>query len=476
MRDLVRHLINALEQDRELIVCQVVETRGSTPQKAGSMMIVDPGGGQVGTLGGGCVENEVKQKAIQQIGGDSAAVHSFILDHDYAWADGLICGGKMVILTQPMRGTGAVRLFPHVRPGDRGESRFHRGDRGRRQAGRRRLTGTRFLFDGEVGRGRAGRPRRFPTDSSSGSFRPTERPKPTVHGGIAFLPNWPRIRLIVVGAGHVGQAVASLAAEADFDVWVVDDRHQYANRERFPAAQRILVGPIEDVLATLEITPQTYALIVTRGHGHDQEALFHLAPTAASYVGLIGSRRKIRLIFESLREAGISASDLDRVAAPVGLDIGSQSVPEIAISIVAELIARRNLGPQVLTARSHDEFLGSATRAALVPGPASRANHDRGRDSRRRSERSDGPTQAALQIRRPELDRPGCPCAAQGEPTRGCGRPAGRCGRRTGRRRRSPSCRGRGRRAADASHRDARFDRAGTGEARPGWYAPNASS
>ncbi len=70
MRDLVRHLIKALEQDRELIVCQVVETRGSTPQKAGSMMVIDPDGGQAGTLGGGCVENEVKQKAIQQIGGD----------------------------------------------------------------------------------------------------------------------------------------------------------------------------------------------------------------------------------------------------------------------------------------------------------------------------------------------------------------------------------------------------------------------
>ena len=229
----------------------------------------------------------------------------------------------------------------------------------------------------------------------SGSILPAERPKPSVHGGIAFLPTWPRIRLVIVGAGHVGQAVASLAAQADFDVWVVDDRHQYANRERFPAAQRILVGPIEEVLRSLEITPQTYALIVTRGHGHDQEALYHLAPTAASYVGLIGSRRKIRLIFESLREAGISEADLERVAAPVGLEIGSQSVPEIAISIVAELIARRNLGPQGVTPRSHGEHPGSATRPALVPAPASRAKHDRGRGSRRRSERADGPAQAA---------------------------------------------------------------------------------
>jgi xanthine dehydrogenase accessory factor len=157
--------------------------------------------------------------------------------------------------------------------------------------------------------------------------------------------------LVIVGAGHVGQAVAGLAAETDFDVWVIDDRSQYANPERFPTAQQILVGPIEEVLASLEVTPHTYALIVTRGHGHDQEALYHLAPTPAPYVGLIGSRRKIKLIFESLRDAGIAEADLARVAAPVGLDIGSQTVPEIAISIVAELIARRSLGPRGLAHR-----------------------------------------------------------------------------------------------------------------------------
>ena len=104
-----------------------------------------------------------------------------------------------------------------------------------------------------------------------------------------------------------------------------------------------MVGAVEHVIPTLEITSRCYALIVTRGHGHDQEALYHLAPTAAEYVGLIGSRRKIRLIFENLREAGIREADLERVTAPVGLDIGSQTVPEIAISIVAELIGRRNL-------------------------------------------------------------------------------------------------------------------------------------
>ncbi len=115
---------------------------------------------------------------------------------------------------------------------------------------------------------------------------------------------------------------------------------------RFPRAERLIVGPLDDVLPPLGVNTQTYALIVTRGHGHDQEALYYLAPTVATYVGLIGSRRKIRMIFEALRAEGIEESALARVSAPVGLDIGSESVEEIAVSIVAELIARRNLGPQ----------------------------------------------------------------------------------------------------------------------------------
>ncbi len=246
MRDLVHHLIKFLEQNRELILCQVVETRGSTPQKAGSMMIIDPEGGQVGTLGGGCVENEVKQKAIQQIGGASAAIHSFVLDHDYAWADGLICGGKMVVLTQPLRGAGPLGYFRELdRVIEEGRGFTEAIVIDTKQPGDA-APGMRFLFDSE------GRP----WASWPGSHRPeglveriippADRPKPSVHGGIAYLPHWPRIRLVIVGAGHVGQAVASLAAGADFDVWVVDDRRQYVNRERFPTAQRLVVGPIEE--------------------------------------------------------------------------------------------------------------------------------------------------------------------------------------------------------------------------------------
>lgn len=307
-------------------------------------MLVDEVGGQRGTLGGGCVEGEVKQKAIKLYGQDQTDFHEYILDHDYAWADGLICGGKMVILTEAIKGKPALEYYQAL------ESLLEKGQGftevvivdGIRAEARQ---GERFLFDsaGCCVQSRFGSAE--PASLSDRVVPLAQRPKPSFRSGIALLPTLPRIRLIVCGAGHVGQEVAHLAARADFDVCVVDDRTQYANKERFPSARRIVVGPLERVIPSLEIDVNTYALIVTRGHGHDQEALELLAPTPATYVGLIGSKRKIKLIFDQIRVNGISETMLARVKAPIGLDIGSQTVPEIGISVVAELIAWRNLGP-----------------------------------------------------------------------------------------------------------------------------------
>jgi xanthine/CO dehydrogenase XdhC/CoxF family maturation factor len=98
------------------------------------------------------------------------------------------------------------------------------------------------------------------------------------------------------------------------------------------------------LIAENAVTPSTFALIVTRGHNHDEEALYHVATTPAGYIGMIGSKRKVRLIFDDLLQKGVSEAALARVNAPVGMEIGSQTVPEIAVSIVAELIARRNVG------------------------------------------------------------------------------------------------------------------------------------
>ncbi|MGH7171759.1 MAG: XdhC family protein, partial [Gemmataceae bacterium] len=345
MRTLLADLTTALDEQRPCVCCMVVETRGSTPQKAGAAMLVFVDGSQRGTLGGGCIEAEVRQRALRVLaaGADRPEVLTFCLDDNYGWDDGLICGGRMTILADPL---GSARGGDYYR----GLRRLIEDGRGCTQAialapAFDLAPGDRFLFDA------AGQLAARTTDSAVPehvlqNLAPlTDRPGPASRHGIAYLPALPRITLLIVGAGHVGQAVARLAADVDFDVWVIDDRASCASRERFPSAERLLVGEIGPTLQQLTptLTPSTYCLIVTRGHNHDEEALYHLAATTASYVGMIGSKRKIKLIFEDLLAKGVTREALARVHAPLGFDIGSQTVPEIAVSIVAELIACRNL-------------------------------------------------------------------------------------------------------------------------------------
>ena len=356
MRELLTQLNDALNDGRPLVYCSVVETRGSTPQKAGAAMLVFPDGSQTGTLGGGCVEAEVKRKALATLAGDGdakAEVLSFQLDDNYGWDDGLICGGRMNILAdplgQPQRDAVAnyYRRFQQVVAEGTGctEAVVVAAEVGV-------PIGSRYLFDA-AGRcieqlGAA------PPAAVIEHLTPlSKRPKASHQHGVAYLPVLPRVTLLIVGGGHVGQAVARLGADVDFDVWVVDDRAAYASRARFPAALRCVVGDIGQELAKLRdaITPSVFALVITRGHAHDEEALGHLATTEAGYVGMIGSKRKIKLIFDDLLARGIPQESLDRVHAPLGFAIGSQTVPEIAVSIVAELIAVRNLGHTNAAAR-----------------------------------------------------------------------------------------------------------------------------
>jgi xanthine dehydrogenase accessory factor len=355
MRDLLAELTTALDQGRSCVYCAVVETRGSTPQKAGAAMLVFPDGSQRGTLGGGCVEAEVKQRALRVLHEGRPEVLTFCLDDNYGWDDGLICGGRMTILADPLSQAASApidyyRRFRATVEKGQGCTEAVLTTVDLPGAG----VASRFLFDAE-GRVLAQTEAGDVPEEVLRHLAPLQkRPQPTVHHGIAYLPILPRITLLIVGGGHVGQYVARLAAEVDFEVWVLDDRERYASRERFPAARRLLVGDIGPTLKELartEITAHTYCIIVTRGHNHDEEALYHLAATAAGYLGMIGSKRKIRLIYEDLIAKGISEETLARVHAPLGFAIGSQTVPEIAVSIVAELIACRNLGATIPEAR-----------------------------------------------------------------------------------------------------------------------------
>jgi xanthine dehydrogenase accessory factor len=348
MHDVLTELLTARREQRPAVYTALIETRGSTPQKPGAAMLVFEDGSQTGTLGGGCVEAEVKRTALEQLGSGGPRIVSFQLNHDYGWDDGLICGGRMTMLIDPAtderssdfyaayhdmitsgQGCTEAVLLPRKRDEDANES-----DDG---------PVLRFLFDAG-GRLAAGDAEAECVEKVSANLRPlAERPRPYVAEGVAYLPHLPRCRLVIVGAGHVGQQVARYASDVDFDVWVIDDRESYCNAERFPTAARHLVGSFEEVLTELPVDENTFCIIVTRGHNHDEEALFHLIRTSPRYLGMIGSKRKIRMIFDDLIEQGIPPERLEQVHAPLGFDIGSQTVPEIAVSIVAELVACRNL-------------------------------------------------------------------------------------------------------------------------------------
>jgi xanthine dehydrogenase accessory factor len=313
-------------------------------------MLVFPDGSQAGTLGGGCVEAEVKRRALAAMESGQAEIARFQLDSDYGWDDGLICGGRMHILLAPLKRADEHAYFQQV-------AQLAETGAGFTEAvlfdptAADQTDHACYLFDHDdqlIGRWGLG-----PGPHSEGklscpavvleNLQPlASRPRPYATHGVGYLPSSPRCRLVIVGGGHVGQAVGQLAAELEFDVWVIDDRQEYVSEQRFPRAERRIAGQIPDVLPNLEITPDTYCLIVTRGHQHDEEALYYLADRGARYVGLIGSRRKIKMIFDDLQAEGISAAALSRVYAPLGIDIGSQTVPEIAVSICAELVSHRN--------------------------------------------------------------------------------------------------------------------------------------
>jgi xanthine dehydrogenase accessory factor len=293
MRPILEEIFTRCNAGERVALCTVVSTRGSTPQAKSAKMLVVADGKTIGTLGGGCVEAEVRKQALALLSADESKLLEFNLNSDYGWDDGLICGGIMDVF---------IQVLDHARAGD-----LYR------------------LRDALLAEQSAQFSFKFPRGDSCGHYVEDLGPPPM---------------LLIAGAGHVGQALAQIAAKIDFRVTVVDDRSDYASPERFPDAIRI-IGNIESELRRFPIDASTYVVIVTRGHRNDGQALAAIIHSPAAYIGLIGSKTKIKLIMSDLHAAGVATEKLLGVHAPIGLDIGAITVPEIAISIAAELVAAR---------------------------------------------------------------------------------------------------------------------------------------
>lgn len=285
-----------IDRGERLAMCVVVDALGSTPQKRGATMLVLEAGQTVGTLGGGCVEAEARVRALRLLSRNAHGLLEFRLNTDYGWDDGLACGGTMRVAVVALSGASPVV------------------DQLRRARDARFVNQTASITI------------TVPDESGAEqTFTHELHPTPT---------------LLIAGAGHIAAALASIAPSLDFDAVVIDDRADFITEARFPRARRI-VGEIERELRGFPITAHTYIVIVTRGHQHDAAALGAVVGSPARYIGLIGSKRKVHVILQKLREQGLSDGQLDRVHTPIGLDLGAITPGEIAISIAAELVAVR---------------------------------------------------------------------------------------------------------------------------------------
>jgi xanthine dehydrogenase accessory factor len=338
--DLLDELIRLLERGEPFALATLVDARGSTPQKAGARLLARADGSAIGTLGGGCIEASAREAAADVLASGTARVLDFELTEDIAVDYGLACGGTERILIAPAAAANVDVL------------------RAIRDAGSRRGAVVTIVQspDGASGRTLAvwedGTADCGDVSLDAGALAAARaliaerHPRPRVaraaSGAEYFIePRQHAAEVVVVGGGHVGLAVATAARFAGYRIAVIDDRAEFANAERFPDADSVVVGDIEQSLAAFPVGETSAIVIVTRGHKYDYQALAVAARSPAFYVGLMGSRRKVALIYRQLIDDGIPPERLRDIHAPIGLNIGAVTPEEIALSIVAEITMTR---------------------------------------------------------------------------------------------------------------------------------------
>lgn len=331
-----------------MVLATIVRVIGSAPQVAGASALFTKRGLVQGTLGGGALEAWAERRSLTALKKKESGLVQLDLGGDLDSADEAVCGGTVSVLLDaaPEKHQAVFRrMEAALAGGKRGVLAvfFHRG------AGSDLIISRRWIAEEKIDSAtRRSELRLFAPEIKGVLDRPRAL---AVKQGVCLYAELcePRPRLIIAGAGHIGQALCRVAARLDFEVAVVDDRPEYASARRLPDADRIVVGSIAPALSRLSRGRRPFIVIVTRGHSRDAEALRACIRKPAAYIGMIGSRRKIALMRQYfLKNRWATGEEFDRVAAPIGLTIHAQTVEEIAISIAAELVLSRrtsNGGP-----------------------------------------------------------------------------------------------------------------------------------
>jgi xanthine dehydrogenase accessory factor len=368
----------SLESAPRVAVATIVRTRGSSPREVGARMLVRPDGATDGTVGGGCGEAEVWRAALEVIEDEQPRMVVVDLTNEIAMSSDGVCGGVLDVFVEPWQTDTA----------DVASAMLEAVDRRRAAATATVVSRSRglpvsvgeklLIIDGQASDGSlswqalqervlADAPGVLAAGESKWrtyTFEADGELSTSGQVGVFFDLAMPRPTLVVVGAGHVGVPIAEVGHLLDFEVVVIDDRPSYANAERFPHADRIIVDEFTSALDSLEITPSTFIVLVTRAHTFDVHALRKIISKPTGYIGMIGSRRRVYAVFKLLREEGVPLEDLMRVHAPIGLDIKTETPGEIAVSVGAELLKVRRGGG----AASISDILRPQYRYSLTKG------------------------------------------------------------------------------------------------------------
>jgi xanthine dehydrogenase accessory factor len=349
MEDIYSEIVKALEKKEKAALATLITRMGSAPRAVGAKYLIMGERTSVGSIGGGCVEAEVWQEAQKVIEKREGRILHFELTSEQLAEGGLICGGNINIFLEPL-GEEFLDIYQEV-------ARI-------KQKGGSAILATLISVDGAFSKGEGSKALLKTSGEKIGSLSGgLELEKKILSEGEAWLkekkpkvlvlsyenkkmeillePVFSEPTVYLFGGGHVSEQVAPLAKKVHFKVVVIDDREMFANRDRFPEADEVIVSEFERCFDKLNIDESSYIVIVTRGHLYDGFVLEQAIKSKARYVGMIGSKKKIRTLYQNLIEKGMKKEVLDQVYAPIGIDINSETPEEIAVSIVAELIKVR---------------------------------------------------------------------------------------------------------------------------------------
>jgi xanthine dehydrogenase accessory factor len=315
MRDVMDDVKTWLSSGDPVAVATVISTWGSAPRPAGSRMAISQSGKIAGSVSGGCLEGEVFEQAQAILKGKPARVFHYGVSDDLAWTVGLSCGGEVDVLIEPL-------------------TEVHRDLIGALEAERPVVLTT------DVGETPGARQLLTPSEAGVAELLEQENP---VRRDSLFLEPFPRPpELFIFGGSHVAIPLTRLASALGFRVTVVDARSKFAEPERFPEARTVIHAWPDEVLKDLPMDGSTYIAILTHDPKFDDPTITAALRGRPRYIGAIGSKKTHRERIARLTAAGVSRTDLERVHAPIGLDLGAQSAEETALAILAQMVAIRH--------------------------------------------------------------------------------------------------------------------------------------